>query len=51
MTLRRATCLAEQAGIHENPVRAGWVEKAENYLYSSARNYSELSILLDIDFI
>ena len=37
--------------IHENPVRAGWVEKAEDYIYSSARNYSELSILLEIDFI
>jgi REP element-mobilizing transposase RayT len=24
--------------IHENPVRAGIVEKAEDYLYSSARN-------------
>ena len=37
--------------IHENPVRAGWVEKAEDYIYSSARNYAELSILLEIDFI
>jgi REP element-mobilizing transposase RayT len=25
--------------IHKNPVRAGWVEKDEDYLYSSARNY------------
>ena len=25
--------------IHNNPVRAGWVEKAKDYLYSSARNY------------
>ena len=23
--------------IHENPVRAGWVEEPEHYLYSSAR--------------
>jgi REP element-mobilizing transposase RayT len=29
--------------IHENPVRAGIVEKAEDYLYSSARNYADLS--------
>ena len=29
--------------IHENPVRAGIVEKAEDYLYSSARNYAGLS--------
>jgi len=28
--------------IHENPVRAGLVEKAEDYLYSSARNYADL---------
>ncbi len=35
--------------IHENPVRAGWVEKAEDYLYSSARNYIGLKGLLEID--
>ena len=27
--------------IHENPVRAGWVEKAEHYIYSSARSLKE----------
>jgi|ERR1051326_335892 REP element-mobilizing transposase RayT len=27
--------------IHNNPVEAGLVEKAEDYLYSSARNYSQ----------
>jgi REP element-mobilizing transposase RayT len=37
--------------IHENPVKAGWVEKPEDYLYSSARNYTGLSNLLEIDFI
>ena len=37
--------------IHQNPVRAGIVEKAEDYLYSSARNYSNLYYLLEIDFI
>jgi hypothetical protein len=26
--------------IHENPVRYGIVEKSEDYLYFSARNYS-----------
>ncbi len=31
-----------QLWTHENPVRAGWVEKAEDYMYSSARNYSAL---------
>ena len=37
--------------IHENPVRAGWVEKAEDYMYSSARNYADLPGLIDVDFI
>lgn len=37
--------------IHENPVRAGWVDTAENYLYSSARNYSGLKGLIEIDYI
>ena len=37
--------------IHGNPVKAGWVEKPENYLYSLSRNYSGLSTLLEIDFI
>ena len=34
--------------IHKNPVRAGIVENAEDYLYSSARFYAEKSCLLDI---
>jgi hypothetical protein len=34
--------------IHENPVRAGWVESAEHYLYSSARNYAGLDGLVKI---
>ena len=37
--------------IHENPVRAGWVEKAEEYLYSSARSYSGLESVMEIDYI
>lgn len=37
--------------IHQNPVRAGWVLNEEDYLYSSARNYSSLECLLQIDFI
>ena len=32
--------------IHENPVRAGIVERAEEYLYSSARNYAGLDSVL-----
>ena len=33
--------------IHDNPVRSGIVEKAEDYLYSSARNYADLEGVLD----
>jgi REP element-mobilizing transposase RayT len=34
--------------IHNNPVRAGIVEKPEDYLYSSARNYASLEAPIDI---
>jgi hypothetical protein len=34
--------------IHENPVRAGIVETAADYLYSSARNYAGLEGVLEI---
>lgn len=34
--------------IHNNPVRAGIVEKPKDYLYSSARNYSDLVSVLDV---
>ena len=37
--------------IHQNPVRAGWVNEAEDYIYSSARNYADLESLLQIDII
>ena len=37
--------------IHENPVRAGIVAKAEDYLYSSARNYCGLEGVLEVEFI
>ena len=37
--------------IHENPVRAGIVEKLEDYLYSSARNYAGLDGVLEIMII
>jgi len=37
--------------IHDNPVRAGWVEKPEDYLYSSARNYAGMESLIKIDMI
>jgi hypothetical protein len=34
--------------IHENPVRAGIVCKAEDYLYSSTGNYAGLDGMLDV---
>src|SRR5215475_7205614 len=34
--------------IHENPVRSGIVLKAEDYLYSSARNYAGLEGILEV---
>ncbi|RZJ73896.1 transposase [Flavobacterium sp.] len=34
--------------VHQNPVRAGFVESAEAYLYSSARNFSNQSALVEI---
>ena len=34
--------------IHDNPVRSGIVGNAEDYLYSSARNYAGLSSEMDI---
>jgi REP element-mobilizing transposase RayT len=35
--------------IHENPVRNGAVASAEEYLFSSARNYADLSAVMEID--
>ncbi len=37
--------------IHLNPVRAGLVEKPEEYLYSSARNYAGLPGLIEVDLM
>jgi REP element-mobilizing transposase RayT len=37
--------------IHENPVRAGLVDKPEDYLYSSARNYCDIKGLIDVERI
>ena len=34
--------------IHNNPVRAGIVEKPYEYLYSSARNYADLESVIDV---
>ncbi len=37
--------------IHQNPVRAGIVDREEEYIYSSARDYCGQKGLLDIDFL
>jgi REP element-mobilizing transposase RayT len=34
--------------IHNNPVRAGIVEKQEDYLYSSARNYADMDAVIEV---
>jgi REP element-mobilizing transposase RayT len=39
----------KMAYIHNNPVRAGWVEKAEDWIYSSQRNYVNLPSIMEID--
>ena len=37
------------AYIHENPVKAGWVYRAEDYVYSSASNYAGIDQIIDVD--
>ena len=37
--------------IHQNPVRAGWVLNATDYLYSSASNYANGNGLIEIDHL
>jgi REP element-mobilizing transposase RayT len=37
--------------IHQNPVKAAWVENQFEYLYSSARNFANLDSVLEIDEI
>lgn len=37
--------------IHENPIRAGIVEKAEDYVYSSAVNYADRKGLLAVTIV
>ncbi len=37
--------------IHNNPVKAWWVARPEDYLYSSARNYAAMDNLMEIDLI
>lgn len=35
--------------IHQNPVKAGWVYRAEDYVYSSASNYAGIDQIIDVD--
>jgi|JI6StandDraft_1071083.scaffolds.fasta_scaffold97841_2 putative transposase len=35
--------------IHQNPVRAGWVDQPRDYLYSSARDYQDEPGLLKVE--
>jgi REP element-mobilizing transposase RayT len=37
--------------IHNNPVRAGWVEKPEDFVYSSAANYVRGKGIVEIDYL
>jgi len=36
--------------IHNNPVEEGFVSVPEDYLYSSARNYSDRATVMEIDY-
>jgi putative transposase len=37
--------------IHLNPVRAGWVNEPEDYIYSSASNYSYNKGIMDVTIL
>jgi putative transposase len=37
--------------IHNNPVKEGIVDRPEEYVYSSARNYAGLQGLINVNFI
>ena len=37
--------------IHQNPVRAGWVNNAEEYVYSSAANYAGLEGIIEVELL
>ena len=34
--------------LHNNPVRAGWVRKPEDYVYSSASKYAGMESILKV---
>lgn len=37
--------------IHQNPVKAGWVYRSEDYVYSSAANYAGIDQIIEVDCI
>lgn len=37
--------------LHQNPVKAGWVYKPEDYIYSSASSYAGLDGLLEVELL
>ncbi|MDX1629594.1 MAG: hypothetical protein R3345_12895 [Fulvivirga sp.] len=37
--------------IHENPVKAGIVYRAEDYVYSRASNYAGIDAIIDVEMI
>jgi REP element-mobilizing transposase RayT len=41
----------KMAYIHENPLRSGLVQNAEDWMYSSQRNYCGLESLIEIDLL
>jgi putative transposase len=34
--------------IHNNPVKAGWIDKPEAYIYSSARDFYDMKGLIEL---
>tara|TARA_R110002012_G_scaffold259344_6_gene440882 strand:+ start:9823 stop:9960 length:138 start_codon:yes stop_codon:yes gene_type:complete len=36
--------------MHDNPVRSGFVEKQEDFVYSRARNYLAMKGLIEADY-
>ncbi len=37
--------------VHENPVKEGVVDKPEDYIYSSARDYCGMNGLLKVEYL
>jgi len=49
MVFSEAIMCEKLAYIHQNPVKRGYVDKAEHWRYSSARHYDGQVGLIDID--